>query len=908
MGDPDGDGTPNHFDDDSDGDGIPDATEGSGDPDGDGVPNRLDDDSDGDGIDDAVELDGDPDGDGDGNFLDVDSDGDFIADVDEGTGDPDGDGTANFLDEDSDGDQILDETEAGDMVLGSAPLDFDFDGTPSFLDLDADGDSIADAHETDTDTDLDGAPDYLDIDSDNDSVLDLNEAGDADLQTPPASSDGDGIADFRDPDADGDTISDLVERLSDSDGDGIPDRLDLDSDGDTVLDAAEAGDTDLVTLPIDTDADTLPDFLDLDSDADGLADANEDGCPASTDRLEPDSDSDGYVDPAEIAYGSDPCSAASGIDDFYFVLPPLGPLQDAPLVFDDTGIDRADLAINVDTTGSMGEEIANLRASLSNVIIPGVQGAIPDPAFAVSSFEDYPVDPFGDPGFGDLPFRLGTAITTNGATAQAAVNGLTTRNGVDLPESGIESLYQIATGAGTAWTGGSTPPFTGTGIGGVGFRNDSLPIIVHVTDAISHVPDDYVTVDPSITAVSSADARTALSSIGARVITIANEGLPRPSGALFDDHCDGTSATFFGQIDPPNGSDTDWFLLQGAQSGDVVRVETTASRLGSTLDSMVAVYNAGARLGINDDIVLGSITDSLLTVTLSGAGPYYVAISSWDDTDFNGTGAFTNGFYFAEILIDGAGATRSPRGCPLADDGDNRAAATALSTMPAAHPGGAAQCIAECETQTQTEPFRLPYGMSELTNAVIPTCAWDEFGAARPAGCGPNECCTGIGGAGTPANGSGACPLSFEINSQGTGIDVAMVAGIEALVSFSTFTITTVIRGDPNATIDTTCFIHGVIPQTAGTPSACAPVPTTADLVPPMPELDSFENVVPGTVLTFQVNAQNRDRANNQACAPALPNPQLFRAFIDVVADGVTVVDTRDVIIIVPPQPPGGEN
>ena len=56
---------------DSDGDGIPDAVEGSGDPDGDGIPNYLDLDSNNNGIPDSAEAGGDPDApiDGNGNGI-----------------------------------------------------------------------------------------------------------------------------------------------------------------------------------------------------------------------------------------------------------------------------------------------------------------------------------------------------------------------------------------------------------------------------------------------------------------------------------------------------------------------------------------------------------------------------------------------------------------------------------------------------------------------------------------------------------------------------------------------------------------------------------------------------------------------------------------------------------------------
>ncbi|CAN0582714.1 unnamed protein product, partial [Laminaria digitata] len=221
----------------------------------------------------------------------------------------------------------------------------------------------------------------------------------------------------------------------------------------------EAGDTDLATPPVDTDLDNTPDFRDLDSDGDGLSDAAELGCPAGSSRLLTDTDGDTYDDLAEAAYGSDPCSGASGIDGFYFVLPPNGPGANAPLTFTDTQIDRADLAINIDTTGSMSGEIANLQSSLSTTIIPQIGAVIPDAAFAVSAFEDYPVLPFGDPNSNDLPFRLGTRVTTNAATAQTAVNALQTRSGFDFPESGQDALYQLSTGTGITWPGGSIPAF-----------------------------------------------------------------------------------------------------------------------------------------------------------------------------------------------------------------------------------------------------------------------------------------------------------------------------------------------------------------------------------------------------------------------------------------------------------------
>jgi hypothetical protein len=74
-----------------------------------------------------------------------DSDGDGLYDAQEGSGDFDGDGTPNYLDLDSDGDSITDAAEGN--------LDLDDDGQPNFLDLDSDNDGIYDGDEQRSGTD-----------------------------------------------------------------------------------------------------------------------------------------------------------------------------------------------------------------------------------------------------------------------------------------------------------------------------------------------------------------------------------------------------------------------------------------------------------------------------------------------------------------------------------------------------------------------------------------------------------------------------------------------------------------------------------------------------------------------------------------------------------------------------------
>ena len=79
--DTDGDGQIDALDPDSDGDNVPDQTEGVVDTDGDGVPDYRDADDDGDGLPTEIEGIGDPDGDGLPNYLDWDSDDDTFSDA-----------------------------------------------------------------------------------------------------------------------------------------------------------------------------------------------------------------------------------------------------------------------------------------------------------------------------------------------------------------------------------------------------------------------------------------------------------------------------------------------------------------------------------------------------------------------------------------------------------------------------------------------------------------------------------------------------------------------------------------------------------------------------------------------------------------------------------------------------------
>ena len=103
---------------------------------------------------------------------------------------------------------------------------------------------------------------------------------------------------------------------------------------------------------------------------------------------------------------------------------------------------------------------------------------------------------------------------------------------------------------------------------------------------------------------------------------------------------------------------------------------------------------------------------------------------------------------------------------------------------------------------------------------------------------------------------------------------------------------------------DATSFIARTTPNDAG--GAVDPVdPTlvcvgglTTEDVDGDGEMDTFDEVEPGTPVCFDIYPKMNVSVEETG------EPQLFMAYVDVVGDSVTVLDTREVFFLVPPSDP----
>lgn len=208
------------------------------------------------------------------------------------------------------------------------------------------------------------------------------------------------------------------------------------------------------------------------------------GCGSKSGLLVPEVFFDGGMDAGHDAGPPDGGLDGGPMPDECIELPFNDPPRELPITFV-AQILTADVYFLVDVTGSMGDEIDQIRSGLTDRIIPGLVESIPDVHFSVGRFADFDVPSAGYGSDGDEVFVLVQRSTPDVPTVLRAVNTLVTQSGGDTAESMVEALYLSATGEGLgAWVGSAS--CSGATRGYPCWRPDGSPIILAFTDAPTH--------------------------------------------------------------------------------------------------------------------------------------------------------------------------------------------------------------------------------------------------------------------------------------------------------------------------------------------------------------------------------------------------------------------------------------
>ena len=164
---------------------------------------------------------------------------------------------------------------------------------------------------------------------------------------------------------------------------------------------------------------------------------------------------------------------------------------------------KIDVVLLVDLSGSYSDDLRNLKTQVGGAdglaaeLFDGVCTTEVDCQFALASYVDFPFSSWGSSAHGDYGYRLDLDFTATRATFVSAVDGLSTKNGWDGPESQYEALYQVATGDGREMPISADGDYEDAGEIAPGlnptFRDDATKVVVITTDATFHEKGDVCT-------------------------------------------------------------------------------------------------------------------------------------------------------------------------------------------------------------------------------------------------------------------------------------------------------------------------------------------------------------------------------------------------------------------------------
>ncbi len=679
-------------------------------------------------------------------------------------------------------------------------------------------------------------------------------------------------------DSDCDGIHDSIEigpNLSaplDTDGDGSPNYLDLDSDGDSITDLVEVGEKCL--SPRDTDGDGIPDFRDVDSDGNGILDRNESRADADgdgrVDYADIDDDGDLILDKDEI--GADPAhprdTDGDGKPDFVDIDSDGDTISDYDESNGDTDHDglpnHRDLDADADGVSDRieaGDSNANtLPRDTDGDGVPDFRDLDSDNDGLLDVVEDKDGDGITDPGETSL-----TKADTDGDGASDLVEsiaGTDPLNPSDNPAVHGDFFF--------------TEPYFDTPSPTKG----TLDFATRVSKAdVFFLIDTTGSMGGTLDGLKSALSTTIIPSLAARIASV---------GVGIGNYRDFPTSPFGSSGDWPFHLDHRIMTVSTAVGIASVQAALSAVSLGGGNDGPESAWEALHQVATG----LGNATGGM-TVPAFNAATAYPSTPVAGETlgTIPGVGFRTGALPVVVYLTDAPGHNSDTAGVssstsytsPIVSPRSTQVI-TELKSMSARVIGVATSSTAE----TRTDQL----AAVNATGAIVPPTAWGT-GTARPTGCNATQCCTGLSGAGESPSSAGTCPLSFLVNSSGSGLGTAVVAAIEALTSFGTMDISAKPVDDTSDSVDA---VAAFVQRVVANPAAGAPCDSGLTAVDRDGDgsLDTFVKVQSGKRVCFDVIPKS-----NSTVLPTSA-PQTFKALISVIGDGVTVLDTRDVYFLVP--------
>jgi hypothetical protein len=262
-----------------------------------------------------------------------------------------------------------------------------------------------------------------------------------------------------------------------------------------------------------------------------------------------------------------------------------------------------DVVLLADTTGSMGSALDNVHANVP-AIVDTVTGAQSNARFAVAEYKD-----FGDP----FAFRVNQALTANETDIQQGVDAwLPATGGGDTPESWINALFEVATGA-------------------IAFRPGSTKIVAIFGDAPSHDPSGGHTLAAAIQALTTA---------GIRVVAI---NVPGSGGGLNANNqatqvTAATGGVFRDGVEPGQVAQA---ILAGIQA---IKVTVAPTVLACDTPLSLAFNPTSVEVESGDD---AHFTETVAVAGNAAAGTYHCAV------DFKVDGASSGFIQQLTVVVAG---------------------------------------------------------------------------------------------------------------------------------------------------------------------------------------------------------------------------------------------------------------